>query len=57
MFATHIMKEETMADRLSPSELRFAKQFVMLTENHLQNVVLDKFPSEHQALDSEGMGM
>lgn len=47
-FGLHIFQYEEEKEKLSPSELVFADQFVQLDENHLKRLVLDKLPKVFQ---------
>lgn len=55
-FALHLLGDAVLVQRLSQKELNFAKQYVMLFENHVNDLALSKFAEEHRSITSEGMG-
>ncbi|TMW69475.1 hypothetical protein Poli38472_001631 [Pythium oligandrum] len=54
-FAQHILNDPVLTQRLSQKEIQFAKQYVMLFDNHVSELALARFPDEHRSLTAEGM--
>lgn len=55
-FALHLLGDAVLVQRLSQKELNFAKQYVVLFENHVNDLALGKFAEEHRSIATEGMG-
>lgn len=54
-FAHHILSLPALTQRLSPKEIQFVKQYVLIFENHVADVALSQFPNEHRGIDADGM--